>query len=168
TATRTPPPASCEAPSKITVTGSSRAAANASSRSTSRRCAPRRSRHQPSGRAPITLLPSTIHSGTKRTLVASSRMTRLAAAVRTVVQPCLAVKAGETVVVVTDSPLQDVGEALREEAQRAGGDAVLAVMTPRANHGEEPPSPIAEALAASDVFIAPASRSLSHTQARKP
>jgi leucyl aminopeptidase (aminopeptidase T) len=94
-------------------------------------------------------------------------MTGLARAVRTVVQTCLAVKDGESVVVVTDSPLQDVGEALREEAQRAGGDAVLAVMTPRANHGEEPPAPIAEALAASDVFIAPASRSLSHTQARK-
>jgi leucyl aminopeptidase (aminopeptidase T) len=44
---------------------------------------------------------------------------------------------------------------------------VLAVMSPRANHGEEPPPPIAAALAACDVFIAPASRSLSHTQARK-
>jgi leucyl aminopeptidase (aminopeptidase T) len=94
-------------------------------------------------------------------------MTGLARAVRTVVQRCLAVKPGETVVVVTDSPLQDVGEALREEAQRAEADAVLAVMTPRANHGEEPPAPIAAAMAACDVFIAPTSRSLSHTQARK-
>jgi leucyl aminopeptidase (aminopeptidase T) len=94
-------------------------------------------------------------------------MTGLARAVRTVVQTCLAVKPGESVVVVVDAPLQDVGEALREEAQRAQADAVLTVMSPRENHGTEPPAPVAEALAASDVFIAPTSRSLSHTQARK-
>ena len=94
-------------------------------------------------------------------------MTGLARAVRTVVRRCLAVAPGEDVVVVVDEPLQDVGEALRREAQAAEGDAVLAVMSPRENHGEEPPPPIAAALAACDVFIAPASRSLSHTQARK-
>jgi leucyl aminopeptidase (aminopeptidase T) len=94
-------------------------------------------------------------------------MTALARAVRTVVRTCLAIVPGENVLVVTDSPLQDVGEALRDEAQRAEADAVLAVMAPRANHGEEPPPTIAEAMGACDVFIAPASRSLSHTQARK-
>jgi leucyl aminopeptidase (aminopeptidase T) len=94
-------------------------------------------------------------------------MTDLAPAVATVVRRCLAVKAGEDVLVVVDEPLQDVGEALRAEAQRAEADAVLAVMSPRGNHGVEPPRPIAEALAACDVFIAPTSYSLSHTQARK-
>jgi leucyl aminopeptidase (aminopeptidase T) len=83
------------------------------------------------------------------------------------VRRCLAVQPGENVLVVVDRPLQDVGEALREEAERAQADAVLAVMAPRSDHGEEPPAPIAAALAASDVFIAPASKSLSHTQARK-
>jgi leucyl aminopeptidase (aminopeptidase T) len=94
-------------------------------------------------------------------------MDELARAVHTVVHRCLAVQPGEEVVVVTDAPLQDVGEALREEAQRAEAEAVLAVMSPRENHGVEPPRAIAEALAASDVFIAPTTRSLSHTQARK-
>jgi leucyl aminopeptidase (aminopeptidase T) len=94
-------------------------------------------------------------------------MTGLARAVRTVVRRCLAVAPGENVVVVVDEPLQDVGEALRREAQAAHADAVLAVMSPRENHGVEPPAPIAAALAACDVFIAPTSRSLSHTQARK-
>jgi leucyl aminopeptidase (aminopeptidase T) len=94
-------------------------------------------------------------------------MTGLARAVRTVVRRCLAVAPGENVLVVVDEPLQDVGEALRREAQEAHGDAVLAVMSPRENHGVEPPPPIAEAFAACDVFIAPTSRSLSHTQARK-
>jgi leucyl aminopeptidase (aminopeptidase T) len=94
-------------------------------------------------------------------------MTGLARAVRSVVRTCLAVAPGEDVLVVVDTPLQDVGEALRDEAQRAEADAVLAIMTPRETHGTEPPPPIAAALAACDVFIAPASRSLSHTQARK-
>ena len=94
-------------------------------------------------------------------------MTGLARAVRTVVRNCLAVAPGENVLVVVDEPLQDVGEALRREAQAAQADAVLAVMSERENHGVEPPPPIAAALAACDVFIAPTSRSLSHTQARK-
>jgi leucyl aminopeptidase (aminopeptidase T) len=94
-------------------------------------------------------------------------MTDLAPAVRTVVHSCLGVRPAENVLVVVDSPLKDVGEALREEAARAEADAVLAVMTPRDEHGEEPPPPIAEALAACDVFIAPTTKSLSHTQARK-
>jgi leucyl aminopeptidase (aminopeptidase T) len=94
-------------------------------------------------------------------------MTDLAPAVRTVVHSCLGVRPAENVLVVVDSPLKDVGEALREEAARAEADAVLAVMTPRDEHGEEPPAPIAEALAACDVFIAPTTKSLSHTQARK-
>jgi leucyl aminopeptidase (aminopeptidase T) len=94
-------------------------------------------------------------------------MTRLARAVRTVVRTCLAVAPGEDVLVVVDEPLQDVGEALRRATQDAQADAVLAVMSARENHGVEPPPPIAAALAACDVFIAPTSRSLSHTQARK-
>jgi leucyl aminopeptidase (aminopeptidase T) len=94
-------------------------------------------------------------------------MTDLAPAVRTVIERCLAVKLGENVLVVVDSTLQDVGEALRDEAERAQADAVLAVMEPRGEHGEEPPPTIAEALAACDVFVAPTSRSLSHTRARK-
>jgi len=49
----------------------------------------------------------------------------------------------------------------------AGADAVLAVMDERANDGTEPPRTLAGALEACDVFMAPTSRSLSHTTARK-
>jgi leucyl aminopeptidase (aminopeptidase T) len=77
------------------------------------------------------------------------------------------VKEGEDVLVITDPDRRKIGEALRDEAQRAGGDAVLAVMAERATDGTEPPRPLAEALAACGVFLAPTSRSLSHTQARK-
>jgi leucyl aminopeptidase (aminopeptidase T) len=94
-------------------------------------------------------------------------MSDLDRAVQTVVRRCLAVAPDEDVVVVVDEPLRDLGEKLRDAAQQAGGEAVLAVMAPRATDGAEPPAPVAEALAACDVFIAPASKSLSHTLARK-
>jgi leucyl aminopeptidase (aminopeptidase T) len=94
-------------------------------------------------------------------------MTDLAPAVRTVIHKCLGVKEGENVVVVVDRETRTIGEALRDEAAAAGGDAVLIVMDERASHGTEPPPPVAAALEACDVFIAPTSRSLSHTSARK-
>jgi len=94
-------------------------------------------------------------------------MSDLDRAVQTVVRRCLNIQPDEDVVVVVDEPLQDLGEKLRTAAQRSGADAVLTVMSPRATDGSEPPAPVAEALAACDVFIAPASRSLSHTLARK-
>jgi leucyl aminopeptidase (aminopeptidase T) len=94
-------------------------------------------------------------------------MTDLAPAVRTVVQRCLAVQEGENVVVVVDPETRTIGEVLRDESAAAGGDAVLIVMDERATDGTEPPPPVAAALEASDVFIAPTSRSLSHTSARK-
>lgn len=68
---------------------------------------------------------------------------------------------------VVDPPTRPIGEALREEAAAAGSDAVLVVMDERAEDGTEPPPAVAAALAASEVFIAPTSRSLSHTVARK-
>jgi leucyl aminopeptidase (aminopeptidase T) len=94
-------------------------------------------------------------------------MTELAPAVRTVVRRCLGVQAGEAVVVVVDPATRAIGDALREEAAAAGADAVLMIMDERATDGTEPPSTVAAALGACDVFIAPTSRSLSHTSARK-
>jgi aminopeptidase len=94
-------------------------------------------------------------------------MTNLAPAVSTVVRRCLDVKAGEEVLVIVDQRTRPIGEALREQASAAGADAVLAVMDERATDGTEPPRVIARALEVCDVFIAPTSRSLSHTAARK-
>ncbi len=94
-------------------------------------------------------------------------MTELGPAVRAVVHDCLAVKAGEDVLVITDPPLQSLGQALREASREAGADAVLAVMDVREIDGTAPARPVAGALEACDVFIAPTSYSLSHTTARK-
>src|SRR5438093_13360480 len=98
---------------------------------------------------------------------AGAPMADLAAAVETVVRRCLAVREGEDVLVIADTLTAEIGSAMRAAAEEAGADAVLALMAPRATSGTEPPPPIAEALAACDVFIAPTSQSLSHTSARK-
>ena len=94
-------------------------------------------------------------------------MSDLGPAVQTVVRRCLAVKEGEDVVVVVDRATRAIGDALRDESAAAGADAMLVVMDERATDGTEPPRAVAAALAACDVFIAPTSRSLSHTSARK-
>ena len=93
-------------------------------------------------------------------------MSDLAPAVRTVIEKCLAVKEGEDVRGRVDPATRAIGDALRDEAAAAGADAVLIVMDERATHGTEPPPAVAAALAACDVFIAPTSKSLSHTSAR--
>jgi leucyl aminopeptidase (aminopeptidase T) len=94
-------------------------------------------------------------------------MPDLGPAVRTVIAKCLAIEAGEEVLVIADAGTRPIGEALRNEAAAAGADAVLTIMDPRQNDGTEPPAPVAAALQACDAFIAPTSRSLSHTTARK-
>ena len=96
-----------------------------------------------------------------------AEMPDLGPAITTVVRRCLGVRAGEDVLVIVDAATREIGEALRGEAASAGADAVLAVMDEREHDGTEPPPTIAAALAAADVFIAPTSRSLSHTGARK-
>jgi len=91
----------------------------------------------------------------------------LAPAVETVVRRCLGVRRGEGVVVVVDAGTREIGEALRAEASRAGAEAVLCLMDAREADGNEPPAAVAAALRAADVFIAPTTKSLSHTRARK-
>ncbi len=94
-------------------------------------------------------------------------MPDLGPAVSTVVRRCLAVAEGEDVLVIVDDATMPIGEALRAEARAVGADAVLAVMDERATDGTDPARPIAAGLIGCDVYIAPTTRSISHTPARK-
>jgi leucyl aminopeptidase (aminopeptidase T) len=94
-------------------------------------------------------------------------MSDLERAVETVVGPCLGIRDGEDVVIVVDRTTESLGAALRDAAARLGAEPVVTVMEPREVDGQEPPAPVAAALQAADVFIAPTRRSLSHTRARK-
>jgi leucyl aminopeptidase (aminopeptidase T) len=96
--------------------------------------------------------------------------TALAQAARNVVEHCLGIQAGEIVSIVTDSADPDrieIARAFWEEARAKGAEAILAEMLPRKNSGEEPPLPIAQLMAESNVVLCPTTKSLSHTQARR-
>lgn len=94
-------------------------------------------------------------------------MPDLARAVDIVLERCLAIGQGEEVLVIADRGTQGIADALREEAARRGADAVLAVMDERLTDGSEPPAMLAAAMGAAAVCIAPTTKSLSHTEARK-
>ncbi|MFB6069459.1 MAG: aminopeptidase [Halanaeroarchaeum sp.] len=84
----------------------------------------------------------------------------------TAVHQCLGLSAGETCVVVTDDERRDIAEALYEAAADVTDDAVVVRYPPGEQHGEEPPDPVAAAMRSADAFLAPTTKSLSHTRAR--
>lgn len=86
---------------------------------------------------------------------------------KTVIRDCLAVREKERVLVVCNPATIGLAERLRGEAGRAGADAVTCLMTERESHAAEPPAPVAAAMAAADVVLAPTVQSLSHTAARR-
>jgi leucyl aminopeptidase (aminopeptidase T) len=92
-------------------------------------------------------------------------MTDLRAAAETAVEQCLGLEADESCVIVTDDKRQPIGEALYDVASEIT-DATLLRYPPGDQHGEEPPSPVAAAMLDADVFLAPTTKSLSHTRAR--
>lgn len=86
---------------------------------------------------------------------------------RTVLDDCLGVTDGESVLILTDPPRRPMAEKLVTIARDMGADAVLAEMSERVSHGTEPPDLVAAAMLACDVFIAPTTKSVSHTEARR-
>ena len=83
------------------------------------------------------------------------------------VRVCMGIKQGETVLIVVDAPERNIGYALFDAAREAGAEAMLLEILPRAMHGEEPPPQVAELMRMVDAILAPTSRSLTHTEARR-
>lgn len=94
-------------------------------------------------------------------------MSDLDTAVRTVLVNCLGVKSDESVLVLTDPAKRPIAEAIVEQARELGAEALLVEMAERATHGTEPPDAIKAAMLECDVVIAPTSKSVSHTDARR-
>jgi leucyl aminopeptidase (aminopeptidase T) len=88
-------------------------------------------------------------------------------AVKTVVRQCMGIQPGEDVLVVCNPVTEEIGALMRIEAQGEGADATLAVISERDSAAAEPPRPVAAAMAAADVVLAPTIQSISHTDARK-
>jgi leucyl aminopeptidase (aminopeptidase T) len=88
-------------------------------------------------------------------------------AVRTVLRDCLRVEPGEDVLVICNPVTEDLGALMRIEAEGDGAFATLAVISELDSNGAEPPTPVAAAMIAADVVLAPTIQSLSHTYARR-
>jgi len=80
---------------------------------------------------------------------------------------CLGVKDGESVLVIADESERKIGYHLWMKAKELNTEAIWIEIIPRKMHGEEPPKPVAEAMKAADVVIAPTSKSITHTLAKK-
>lgn len=80
---------------------------------------------------------------------------------------CLDLKKGEKFLVITDEPMKNIGEAFFKAGKELGAEAILMEIIPRNVNGEEPPEPVAKAWLEADVYVAPTSKSLTHTRARK-
>jgi len=81
------------------------------------------------------------------------------------VDTCAAVVPDESVLVVTDMETIEVAKPLAAAAYERGAETVIAIMTPRAVDGQEPPRSIAAAMAQADVIFTPVKISITHTKA---
>ena len=88
-------------------------------------------------------------------------------AVRTVLRDCLRVEPAEEVLVICNPVTEDIGALMRIEAEGDGAYATLAVISELDSNGAEPPTPVAAAMIAANVVLAPTIQSLSHTYARR-
>lgn len=94
-------------------------------------------------------------------------MTDLSRAAASVLDDCLALKRGESLVVVADPASRAIAEVLVAAGRDRGAEAILVEMAERENNGTEPPPAVAAAMAQCDVLVAPTTKSLSHTEARR-
>ncbi|MEW5920033.1 MAG: aminopeptidase [Bacillota bacterium] len=80
---------------------------------------------------------------------------------------CMGLKPGETVLIIVDPSSLEIGMAMWEMADNHQGEAILIKMTERQDHAGEPPAAVAAAMRAADIILAPTTKSLSHTRARR-
>jgi len=83
------------------------------------------------------------------------------------VKDCLKVQKDESFLVVTDTELKTIGQALFEAGRSIGAESVFMEIVPLSRNGEEPPKMVSQAMAASEAVIIPTSKSLTHTMARR-
>jgi len=94
-------------------------------------------------------------------------MSELERAAMVAVKDCMGINQDEYVLVITDEPLREIGYVLWEASKELDAEAMIAEITPRRSHGEEPPKAISELMKLVDVILAPTSKSLSHTDSRR-
>lgn len=86
---------------------------------------------------------------------------------RMLVEHCVALRPGENVLVIGDTETVPLAEVLTEAAREARTDVIMAIMAPRAQHGNDPPPVLAAAMLSADVMLMAVKHSITHTTARK-
>lgn len=82
-------------------------------------------------------------------------------------QQCLGLKSGESLLIVADDSKVELARALYQAGQQLGAESILTVMKERQKSGQEPPEAIGEAMKRANVVICVTEHSLTHTRARK-
>ncbi len=93
-------------------------------------------------------------------------MKQLTKGAKTIISQCMNIKPYEKVLIVTDSKMLKIAQAIYDESRKINFDTVLMVIEPTGRDGAEPPEIVAQAMKSSDVVIAPTFYSLTHTKAR--
>lgn len=95
-------------------------------------------------------------------------MNRLTQAAQSTLNTCMGLQPEETLLLIydRDSPLAVV-KSLFNQAEKLGSEVLKTEILPRQLDGEEPPAAVAALMKEVDVILAPTSKSLSHTEARR-
>lgn len=80
---------------------------------------------------------------------------------------CLGLKKDEKLLIITDQNKLSIAWALFDAAQEIGASIQLVRIPVAEAHGSEPPDPLPEYMKMFDVIIAPTTKSISHTNARR-
>ncbi len=95
-------------------------------------------------------------------------ITRMAFGANMMINQVLGVRKGETVLIVTDTDRpRTITQALAYSAASAGGEVVVITMGAQEIGGQEPPAPVAAAMAAAQIVINQSTFSLTHTTATR-
>lgn len=77
------------------------------------------------------------------------------------------VQPGEVVVIVTDPTMRRYADAVAGTARDAGADVTVCMISMRNQDGQEPPPPVARAMAEAAVIFSPVRISITHTRAMR-
>ncbi|MCX7909675.1 MAG: aminopeptidase [Ignavibacteria bacterium] len=88
-------------------------------------------------------------------------------AARIALQDYLGVTSVETLLVLSDEPLREIGLIFFEVGKQVSSEAFYCEIKPREVNGQEPPEQIATLMQEVDVVVAPTSKSITHTNARR-
>lgn len=96
-----------------------------------------------------------------------ARPSKIKQAVTTALVDYLGLTKDETLLVITDEQLRDIGMEIYEVSKTLCAESIFLEMAARKFNGEEPPDAVAEIMKSVDAVISPTSKSLTHTKSKR-